>query len=135
VTRRTGYAALPLHGGHGPLWLFARMVRLARAIAGHVSAEYGPAQVLRRLSDPFWFQAFGCVLGFDWHSGGVTTTTCGALKEALAEAGHEVGVFVAGGKGAMSRRAPFEIEHACERTGADGAALVKASRLAAKLPA
>ena len=42
------------------------MVLLAREITAHVVAEYGSAEVLRRLSDPYWFQAFGCVLGFDW---------------------------------------------------------------------
>ena len=73
MSRRTGYAELPLHGGKAPPWLFARMVRLSREIIRHLVAEYGPQEVLRRLSDPFWFQTLGCVLGFDWHSSGVTT--------------------------------------------------------------
>ena len=77
---RTGTAQLPLHGGRAPAWLFTRMVKLAREITIHVTAEYGPEEMLRRLSDPFWFLAFGCVLGFDWHSSGVTTTVTGALK-------------------------------------------------------
>ena len=81
-SKRTGLAELPLHGGRAPRWLFGRMVVLAREIMGHLVAEHGSDEVLRRLADPFWFQAFGCVLGFDWHSSGVTTTTCGALKEA-----------------------------------------------------
>src|SRR5689334_8344936 len=80
---RTGFAHLPLHGGRAPAWLFGRMVRLSRELLGHVVAEHGPSEVLRRLSDPFWFQAFGCVLGFDWHSSGVTTTVCAAVKEAV----------------------------------------------------
>src|SRR5688572_6499134 len=83
TSMRTGYAQLPLHGGKAPAWLFSRMVRLSREIMGHVVAEYGAEEVLRRLSDPYWFQAFGCVLGFDWHSSGVTTTVTGALKEAV----------------------------------------------------
>jgi uncharacterized protein len=76
---RTGYASLPLHGGKAPAWLFSRMVRLSREILAHIVDEHGARKVLRRLSDPFWFQAFGCVLGFDWHSSGVTTTVCGAV--------------------------------------------------------
>src|SRR5438552_2915914 len=80
---RTGFAQLPLHGGKAPAWLFSRMVRLSREVMGHVVAEYGADEVLRRLSDPYWFQAFGCVLGFDWHSSGVTTTVTVALKAGI----------------------------------------------------
>jgi hypothetical protein len=130
---RVGLAALPLHTGRAPAWLFGRMVRLAREILGHVVADYGPGEVLARLSDPFWFQAFGCVPGFDWHSSGVTTTTCGAVKEAVRGLEDDFGFVVAGGKGAASRRTPGEIEHACARLGQDPAALVRASRLAAKV--
>ena len=83
MSRHTGYASLPLHGGKAPAWLFGRMVRLSREIVIYLASEYGTREVLRRLSDPFWFQAFGCVLGFDWHSSGVTTTVCGAVKEGL----------------------------------------------------
>jgi hypothetical protein len=130
---RVGLAVLPLHTGRAPAWLFGRMVRLAREVLGHVVADYGPHEVLVRLSDPFWFQAFGCVLGFDWHSSGVTTTTCGAIKEAVRGLEDDFGFVVAGGKGAASRKTPFEIERACERLGQDSAALVKASRLSAKV--
>ena len=133
MTGRTGIAHLPLHGGKAPPWLFSRMVRLAREIAGHIVAENGPDEVLRKLSDPFWFQAFGCVLGFDWHSSGVTTTVCGALKEGIRGAEADFGFFVAGGKGATSRKAPAEIASACEKSGRDPAPLVYASRMAAKV--
>ncbi len=130
---RTGYANLPLHGGAAPRWLFERMVPLAREIVVFMAGEFGRDEVLRRLSDPYWFQAFGCVLGFDWHSSGLTTTTCGALKEALRGAGRELGLHVAGGKGATSRKTPSEIATVCERTGLDAAPLVHASRLSAKV--
>jgi hypothetical protein len=130
---RTGYAHLPLHGGKAPRWLFERMVPLSREIVAFVAAEFGREEVLRRLSDPYWFQAFGCVLGFDWHSSGLTTTVCGALKEGLKPLQRELGLFVAGGKGATSRRTPAEITAACERTGLDPAPLVRASRLSAKV--
>jgi hypothetical protein len=131
--RRTGSASLPLHGGKAPSWLFQRMVRLSRAILLHMSSEHGPEEVLRRLSDPFWFQALGCALGFDWHSSGVTTTTCGALKEAVRGSEESFGLWVAGGKGQTSRRTPAEIAAACETTGGDGERLARASRLAAKV--
>ncbi len=130
---RTGTARLPLHTGRAPRWLFERMVRLAREIVRLLVEEHGPDEVLRRLSDPFWFQALGCVLGFDWHSSGVTTTVCGALKEALRPTGGDLGLFVAGGKGRASRRTPKEIETACEAPGLDAAPLVRASRMSAKV--
>jgi hypothetical protein len=131
--KRTGYASLPLHGGKAPPWLFSRMVRLSREILAHIVEEYGAREVLRRLSDPFWFQAFGCVLGFDWHSSGVTTTVCGAVKESLSDPGLEWGLFAAGGKGAASKKSPAQISYICDRLGRDPAVLVHASRIAAKV--
>lgn len=127
-------AQLPLHRGHAPPWLFRRMVRLAGLIAQAVVDEFGPRSMLCRLADPWWFQAFGCVLGFDWHSSGLTTVTCGALKEALRERGADLGLFAAGGKGAASRRTPEEIERTADRHGVtEGARLIAASRLSAKV--
>ena len=130
---KTGTATLPLHGGRAPAWLFQRMVRLSRALATVVADEYGTLEFLTRLSDPFWFQALGCVLGFDWHSSGLTTTTCGALKEALRADSEELGLVVAGGKGATSRKTPQEIEAQAPEFGLDAAELARASRLAAKV--
>ncbi|MEF8839480.1 MAG: DUF763 domain-containing protein [Haloarculaceae archaeon] len=101
---------MPLHSGAAPRWLFERMVDLGGAIAEAVIAEYGREELLRRLADPYWFQALGCVLGFDWHASGVTTTTMGALKEALDPEKH--GIVVAGGKGGRSRKTPDDIEAA-----------------------
>ncbi len=106
---RTGTARLPLHGGRAPRWLFARMVALSREILRVLMEEFGPQEVLRRVSDPLWFQALGCVLGFDWHSSGLTTTTTGALKEAVKGREADLGLFVAGGKGGASRKTPAEI--------------------------
>ncbi len=130
---RTGYADLPLHGGKAPRWLFVRMVRLAREILVLMAEEFGTAEVLRRLSDPHGFQALGCLLGFDWHSSGLTTTTCGALKEALKEVGPELGLFAAGGKGAASRQTPNEIMAWAEKLGIEAVPLVYASRMSAKV--
>jgi hypothetical protein len=109
------------------------MVRLSREIVVYLAGEHGTREVLRRLSDPFWFQAFGCVLGFDWHSSGVTTTVCGAVKESLKDIGPELGFFAAGGKGGVSRQAPNQIVEACERASADPRPLVYASRTSAKV--
>jgi hypothetical protein len=130
---RTGFAHLPLHGGSAPRWLFERMVPLSREIILFLAAEFSREEVLRRLSDPYWFQAFGCVLGFDWHSSGLTTTVCGALKAGLRGTENELGIFVAGGKGAASRKTPAEIASACERIGRDPEPLVYASRISAKV--
>lgn len=132
---RTGIANLPLHYGKAPAWLFGRMRRLAREIALVIAREYGSDELLNRLSDPFWFQAFGCVLGFDWHSSGLTTTVCGALKESLRDISKETGVFVCGGKGAVSRKTPQEIrEIGLKRlTDANPESLVYASRISAKV--
>ena len=131
--RRTGIANLPLHHGKAPRWLFDRMVQLAREITVAIVAEYGPEEMLRRLSHPYWFQAFGCVLGFDWHSSGVTTTLCGALKEGIKGLERELGLFVAGGKGRTSRQTPAEIESRGEYISIDPASLVYASRMSAKV--
>jgi hypothetical protein len=109
------------------------MVRLSREIVVYLASEYGTQEVLRRLSDPFWFQAFGCVLGFDWHSSGVTTTVCGAVKEGLKDLDQQLGFFAAGGKGGVSRKTPQQIVDACERIGRDPHPLVYASKTAAKV--
>jgi len=132
---KTGTATLPLHGGKAPAWLFSRMRLMAREITLAIVSDRGPEEMLRRLSDPAWFQAFGAVLGFDWHSSGVTTTVCGALKDGLHGLERESGLIVAGGKGAASRKTPVEIESA-SASGvllAEPQPLVYASRMAAKV--
>lgn len=132
---RTGTANLPLHGGKCPAWLFKHMKALSAAIIEVIVEDFGTDEVLRRLSDPYWFQALGCVIGFDWHSSGVTTTVCGALKEGLAEIGPEAGLFLAGGKGRAARRTPQEIVDLADRYPIHGKAedLIYASRMAAKV--
>jgi hypothetical protein len=130
---RTGTADLPLHGGRAPRWLFERMTLLAREMSLAIVGEEGAPGFMRRLSDPVWFQAFGCVLGFDWHSSGLTTTACGALKEGLKPLGGELGLYVAGGKGKTSRKTPSEIQQTCWQIGRDPEPLVRASRLSAKV--
>ena len=130
---RTGIANLPLHYGRAPRWLFDRMVRLAREITIAIVADFGSEEMLRRLSHPYWFQAFGCILGFDWHSSGVTTTLCGALKEGIKGLERDLGLFVAGGKGKTSRRTPSELEKWGELISINPAPLVYASRMSAKV--
>jgi len=110
--KRVGVAELPLHPGRCPRWLFGRMKRLGGALSELIVHEYGRHEFLRRMSDPFFFQAFGCTLGFDWHSSGVTTTVCGALKEAIRP--DAFGIAVCGGKGRASRRTQDEIEDIAE---------------------
>src|SRR5947209_1942233 len=132
MQRRTAH--LPLHTGAAPSWLFGRMWKMAGAITMAVVDSYGPEEMLRRLSDPWWFQAFGCVLGFDWHSSGVTTVTCGALKEAYKHFEDDLGIHVAGGKGGVSRQTPAEISAAADRLAiSSGNELVSASKMSAKV--
>lgn len=126
-------ANLPLHGGKAPAWLFNRMKKLAREMLFLIIKEYGPDEVLSRLSDPLWFQAFGCVLGFDWHSSGLTTTVNAAVKEALAGTEKDTGVFVAGGKGGKSRNTPDELLAHAKALGADTSNYVRISKLTAKV--
>ncbi len=133
LPRRTGIANLPLHYGRVPPWLFDRMVKLSREITIAIVSDFGPEEMLRRLSHPYWFQAFGCILGYDWHSSGVTTTLCGALKEGLRGLERDLGLFVAGGKGKTSRRTPEEIERWGEWLSLNPVPLVYASRMSAKV--
>lgn len=133
---RTGIANLPLHYGSAPRWLFNRMKRLASQITQIIVWDYGPEEFLLRLSDPFWFQAFGCVLGFDWHSSGVTTTVGGALKEGLKGLEKSLGIVVAGGKGATSRKTPQHIKIWGDKLCLDSetvSRLIYASRMSAKV--
>lgn len=130
---KTGIANLLLHSGRAPYWLFKRMVALSRAIIELMIIEFGREEFLRRLSDPYWFQSLGCVLGFDWHSSGVTTTVTGALKEALKGMENEFGLFIAGGKAQRAIQTPQEIINYAESGGFDSEPLVYASRLTAKV--
>src|SRR5215831_21413581 len=129
----TGTADLPLHGGRVPAWLAAPMARLGRVIVEAIAHEYGRTEVLRRLSSPFWFQSFGAVMGMDWHSSGITTSVIGALKRGLGPVERELGIHVCGGRGKYSRQTPHELTRLGERLGFDAPALVRASRLVAKV--
>src|ERR1700760_2542025 len=133
MTRRAGSADLPLHGGRVPPWLGELMTRLGAVIAQAIVHHYGRDELLRRLAHPFWFQAFGCVMGMDWHSSGITTSVIGALKRGLAPLERELGLHVCGGRGAHSRQTPQELVAIGERVGFDGAGLAQASRLVAKV--
>src|SRR5712672_1877449 len=133
MARRAGSADLPLHSGRVPQWLGERMTRLGAVITEAIVLEYGRDELLRRLSHPFWFQAFGAVMGMDWHSSGITTSVIGALKRGLAPLSAELGIHVCGGRGNHSRQTPHELVAIGDRVGLDGAALAKASRLVAKV--
>jgi len=131
--KRSGIADLPLHYGHIPKWLSERMSRLGFAITEAIIEEYGTAEVLRRLSDPFWFQSLGAVMGMDWHSSGITTSVMGALKSAINPHAKELGLYICGGKGKSSRQTPQELLFYAEKNGLDGDALVRCSKLSAKV--
>jgi hypothetical protein len=129
--KRSGFADLHLHGGRVPSWLAERMTKLGTAISENVLLHYGPSELLSRLSDPFWFQALGCVMGMDWHSSGITTSVMGALKRGLNPRAHELGVYICGGRGKHSRKTPDELRFFADTASLQGETLVRASRLTA----
>jgi hypothetical protein len=131
--KRSGVADLPLHGGRVPQWLAERMTRLGTGITEAVIHRYGRREFLSRLSDPFWFQAFGAVMGMDWHSSGITTSVLGALKRGLNSRSDELGIYFCGGRGRHSRRTPDELRALADRKGFNGEALVRTSRLTARI--
>jgi hypothetical protein len=131
--RRAGVADLPLHYGRVPSWLATRMVTLGTAMVESVVHHYGRPAFLARLSDPFWFQAFGSVLGMDWHSSGITTSVMGALKNGLNGKSNELGIFICGGRGRHSRNTPHELRTLADRNSLDGDSLVRISRLTARV--
>ncbi|MFQ6064188.1 MAG: DUF763 domain-containing protein [Candidatus Bathyarchaeia archaeon] len=132
--RRVGTASLPLHHGKAPRWLTERMTKLARQIVAIIIDEYGQGTFLRRISDPHWFQALGCTLGYDWHSSGLTTVLTAVLKTATNPT--EQGIAVCGGKGRLSRKAPSEITQIAQTFGFSTdriSRLQYASRMSAKV--
>ena len=133
MAQRAGTASLPLHYGRVPTWLATRMARLSSVMAEAIVHHYGRDEFLRRLSNPFWFQSFGAVMGMDWHSSGITTSVLGAMKKGLAPISGELGLHVCGGRGKHSRSTPGELVAIGGRVGFDGNDLAKASRLVAKV--
>lgn len=130
---KRGTADLPLHYGTVPPWLAQRMSLLGGAIAEAIVIEYGRPELLRRLSDPFWFQSLGCVLGMDWHSSGITTSVMNALRKAINCRSEELGVYICGGRGKFSRETPNQLLEVADKTGLNGNELVRHSKLAAKV--
>src|SRR5258708_23394178 len=131
--KRSGVADLPLHGGRVPQWLAERMTKLGTAITETIVSDYGTSAFLSRLSDPFWFQALGSVMGMDWHSSGITTSVMGALKRGLAPRAGELGIYICGGRGKFSRNTPSQLPLIAERRRFDREALVRTSRLTARI--
>ena len=131
--KRSGHADLPLHYGAVPPWLYQRMSQLGLAITEVILTDFGKKEFLRRMSDPFWFQSFGAVMGMDWHSSGITTSVMGALKRAINPYVRELGIYICGGKGKYSKDAPRELLAIGDQTGLNGHELVRCSRLSAKV--
>jgi hypothetical protein len=131
--KRSGSADLPLHYGHVPMWLAERMSKLGFAIVETIAMEFGTSEVISKLSNPFWFQSFGAVMGMDWHSSGITTSVLGALKKSVNPHSKELGIYICGGKGKNSMKTPQELLWVGERTGLDGNLLANCSKLTAKV--
>lgn len=125
--------SLPLHYGRAPAWLFQKMKRLSASIMEIVVLEFGPEEFLARIADPLWFQALGCVVGFDWHSSGLTTTLCGALKEGLKDLGNDFPLAICGGKAKRAIGTPGELERYGDKWGIEVSRFIETSRLCAKI--
>ena len=133
MIRNSGHADLPLHTGTVPRWLADRMMVLGTLITESLVENFGPDEVLVRLSDPLWFQSFGAVMGMDWHSSGITTSVMYALKRGLNPRAKELGIYVCGGRGKYSRLTPDELLEIAAREGLNGDQLVRNSKLVAKV--
>ena len=130
---RSGSADLPLHHGYVPDWVYQRMAKLGFAITEAIITEYGKEEFLRRMSDPFWFQSLGAVMGMDWHSSGITTSVLGALRRAINPHSKDLGIYFCGGKGKFSKQTPHELTAIADKTGMNGTDLVRSSKLTAKV--
>lgn len=133
MIRNSGHADLPLHTGTVPRWLADRMMVLGTLITESLVENFGPDEVLVRLSDPLWFQSFGAVMGMDWHSSGITTSVMYALKRGLNPRAKELGIYVCGGRGKYSRMTPGELIQIADKEGLQGDSLVRNSKLVAKI--
>ncbi|HUR12699.1 MAG TPA: DUF763 domain-containing protein [Flavitalea sp.] len=131
--RRSGTADLPLHGGHVPPWLAQRMAKLGLAITEAIIMHKGKSEFLSRMSDPFWFQSFGAVMGMDWHSSGITTSVMGALKKSINPISKQLGIHICGGKGKHSKNTPDELLKIGDKTGLNADSLIRSSKLTAKV--
>lgn len=131
--KRSGSADLPLHYGHVPMWLAERMSKLGFAIVETIALEFSTSEVISKLSNPFWFQSFGAVMGMDWHSSGITTSVLGALKKSVNPHSKELGIYICGGKGKHSMQTPKELLFVGEKTGLNGFELSNFSKLTAKV--
>jgi len=131
--KRSGAADLPLHYGHVPMWLAERMSKLGLAIVETIAMEFSTGEVISKLSNPFWFQSFGAVMGMDWHSSGITTSVLGSLKKSVNPHSKELGIYICGGKGKHSMQTPKELLAVGDRTGLDGLQLANFSKLTAKV--
>ncbi len=129
----SGRAHLPLHSGHVPKWLYTRMEQIGLAITELIIAEFGTSGFISRMSDPFWFQALGCVMGMDWHSSGITTSVIGSLKHAVNPRSSSLGLYICGGRGTYARKTPSELQQLSNRFSFDPAPMVTASKLTAKV--
>ena len=99
-----GTIGMPLHFGKVPNFLSERMGRMGDAIIESILDNYGKSEVLTRMSDPNWFQAFGAVTGMHWNSSGVTAVLMGALKKRINDKASDLGLYILAGKGSVLLR-------------------------------
>ena len=124
-----GTIGMPLHPGKVPSFLSERMGRMGDAIIESILDNYGKSEVLTRMSDPNWFQAFGAVTGMHWNSSGVTAVLLGALKRRMNKKAHETGLYILGGKGKAAYSTEKQIGRIADTLSLPGPELSKSSRL------
>lgn len=109
------------------------MERLGGAIAEAIVQDHGTSGFLQRISNPFWFRFPGCVMGMDRHSSGITTAVLGSQKRAVNQRSHQLGLYFCRGRGRYSRATPQELMQLSDNAGLDSPALVRSSKLTAKV--
>ena len=129
----SGVMGMPLHFGKMPRWLTERMGNMGLAIVESVVQNYGKSEMLTRMSDPNWFQAFGAVMGMQWNSSGVTASVLGSLRRKTNPRAKELGIYILGGKGRYSYYAPNQIRNVSNQHGLKGNELVKSCYLTRKI--
>jgi len=129
----SGAMGMPLHFGKMPKWLTERMGLMGSSIIESVVQNYGKSEVLTRLSNPNWFQAFGAVMGMQWNSSGVTASVLGSLKRKINPRAHDLGIYIIGGKGKYSYYAPNQIKRVADKHGLKGDELVTACHLTRRI--
>ena len=129
----SGAIGMPLHFGKVPGFLTEKMGDMGEVIAESIIDNYGTGELLSRMSNPNWFQAFGATMGMHWNSSGVTAVVLGALQRRLNKRAQDLGVYILGGKGKRGYALPHAVNQIAHKHNLDDKALVKSARLCGRI--